>query len=165
MTERETMLLLLAELLGVDVRQAEDAVRERMESLPLLAPPLRSPRTRRVPESRDAEMWLARLNEGLASIGVPIVDGLSSREEKRLLAAMKHNGRDEMLLALTGAFRLLSSDRRNGGDKWPATLQRWGHLWRTVDHYAAPSNHSRYLSAATIRPATTTARPPTEMLR
>lgn len=156
MTERDAMITMLAELLGVSKPQAEEQVRDRMASLPGLAPPLKPARSRREPSSRDATLWLAHLNEGLATVRLAEVPGLTTREESRLLDAMRRLGRDDMLAALAGAFRLHRQ----------ATLEernKHGHLWRVVDHYTREANHRRYLSAATTTPTTT--RPPTEMLR
>lgn len=157
MTERDAMIEMLAELLGVSRAQAVEQVRERMASLPGLAPPLRAAKARRDPASRDAERWLRLLNEGLASIHLPELAGLTASEESKLLDAMRRLGRDDMLAALAGAFRChrrCSLEERN----------THGHLWRTVDHYVREANHRRYVSAAQTTPATTT-RPPTEMLR
>lgn len=156
MTERDAMIAMLAELLGVSRVQAVEQVRERMASLPGLAPPLRAAKARRDPASRDAEHWLRLLNEGLTSIDLPELAGLTTREESKLLDAMRRLGRDDMLAALAGAFRChrrCSAEERN----------THGHLWRTVDHYVREANHRRYLSAAQTTPTTT--RPPTEMLR
>ena len=157
MTERDAMIEMLAELLGVSRAQAVEQVRERMASLPGLAPPLRAAKARRDPASRDAERWLRLLNEGLASIHLPELAGLTASEESKLLDAMRRLGRDDMLAALAGArrcHRRCSLEERN----------THGHLWRTVDHYVREANHRRYVSAAQTTPATTT-RPPTEMLR
>ncbi len=156
MTERDAMIEMIAELLGVSRAQAVEQVRERMASLPGLAPPLRAAKARRDPASRDAEHWLRLLNDGLASIHLPELAGLTAREESKLLDAMRRLGRDDMLAALAGAFRChrrCSLEERN----------THGHLWRTVDHYVREANHRRYLSAAQTTPTTT--RPPTEMLR
>jgi hypothetical protein len=156
MTERDAMLAMLAELLGVSTVQVLDLVRERMASLPGLAPPVVAKRTRRQPSGFAAE-WLAELNAGLARVGYPEIAGLTAREEQLLARAERVHLRAPLLSALAGweamARRATAEER-----------ERYGHLWRTVDHHLREANLLRYASAA-VTPRSGGSRPPTEMLR
>lgn len=157
MTEREAMMSLLVELTGQSAREVLDLVARRMESLPGLAPPVPRSKARRQPEHPTARRWLEQLDALLEEAKLATLGGLTPREESLLLQGMQRLGAEDMIHALVGAFRChgrATMEERN----------KYGHLWRTVDHYTRESNHRRYLSAATA-PASPSSRPPSEMMR